>query len=53
MVTVDLERWRQKLLASPWVADAAVRRVLPGTVAVVISERQPMGIGRDRRQRLC
>jgi len=46
MVTVDLESWRQKLLRSPWVADAAIRRVLPGTVAVAISERQPMGIGR-------
>lgn len=46
MVTADLEAWREKLLASPWVADAAMRRVLPGTVAVAISERQPMGIGR-------
>ena len=46
MVTVDLEGWRQKLLTSPWVADAAVRRVLPGTVAVVIAERQPMAIAR-------
>ena len=46
MVTVDLEGWRQKLLTSPWVADAAVRRVLPGTVAVVIAERQPMAIVR-------
>ena len=46
MLTVDLESWREKLLSSPWVADAAVRRVLPGTVNVVISERQPMGIGR-------
>ena len=46
MVTVDLESWRQKLLGSPWVAEAAIRRVLPGTVAVAISERQPMGIGR-------
>ena len=46
MVTVDLESWRQKLLTSPWVADAAVRRVLPGTVAVVIAERQPMAIAR-------
>ncbi len=45
MLTVDLESWRQKLLSSPWVADATVRRVLPGTVAVAISERQPMGIG--------
>lgn len=46
MVTVDLESWRLKLLGSPWVAEAAIRRVLPGTVAVAISERQPMGIGR-------
>jgi len=46
MLTVDLDAWRRKLLSSPWVADAAIRRVLPGTVAVAISERQPMGIGR-------
>ena len=46
MVFVDLESWRQKLLASPWVADAAIRRVLPGTVDVAISEREPVGIAR-------
>jgi cell division protein FtsQ len=46
MVLVDLESWRQKLLGSPWVADAAIRRVLPGTVDVAISERQPVGIAR-------
>ena len=48
MVTADLEGWRQKILTSPWVADAALRRELPGTLTVVISERQPMGIGRIR-----
>jgi cell division septal protein FtsQ len=46
MVFLDLEDWRQKLTTSPWVADAALRRVLPGTVDVLISERQPMGIAR-------
>jgi len=46
MVTVSLEAWRQRLTNSPWVADAALRRVLPDTVTVAISERQPMGIGR-------
>lgn len=46
MLLVSLEEWRQKLLASPWVEDAAIRRVLPGTIDVVIAERQPMGIGR-------
>lgn len=46
MVTIDMDAWREKLLASPWVADVAMRRVLPGTVDVFITERQPMGIGR-------
>jgi len=48
MVTADLERWRRKLMSSPWVADAALRRELPGTLAVLVSERQPMAIGRIR-----
>ncbi|MBF8300349.1 MAG: cell division protein FtsQ [Acidobacteria bacterium] len=46
MLLVSLEEWRRKVLASPWVEDAAIRRVLPGTIDVVIAERQPMGIGR-------
>jgi len=46
MVTADLESWRQKLLDAPWVADVSIRRVFPRTVAVVISEREPLGIGR-------
>jgi cell division protein FtsQ len=46
MLLLDLDGWRSQLLASPWVADAALRRVFPGTVAVFISERQPIGIGR-------
>lgn len=48
LVTIDLEPWRRKLLNSPWVADAAIRRVLPGTLTVAISERVPMGVGRIR-----
>lgn len=46
MLLVDLAGWRSKLLSSPWVADAALRRVLPGTIDVFIAERQPIGIGR-------
>lgn len=46
MLLVNLDDWRQRLLASPWVADAALRRVLPGTVDVLVSEREPVGIGR-------
>lgn len=46
MVAADLEGWKQRLLSSPWVADAALRRVLPGTLSVAISEREPIGIAR-------
>ena len=46
LVWTDLDRWRTRLLASPWVRDAALRRSLPSTVEVVVSERQPIGIGR-------
>jgi cell division protein FtsQ len=46
MLFISLDEWRQRVLISPWVEDVALRRVLPGTVDVVIAERQPMGIGR-------
>ena len=42
----DLDVWRGRLMRSPWVRDAALRRSLPSTVEVVIFERQPIGIGR-------
>ncbi len=48
IVTADLEPWRVKLLGAPWVADVAMRRIFPGTVSVVITEREPLGIGRIR-----
>ena len=46
LMWTDLDRWRTRLMASPWVRDAALRRSLPSTVEVVVSERQPIGIGR-------
>ena len=42
----DLDVWRRKLMASPWVRDAALRRSLPSTVDVGISERTPVGVSR-------
>jgi cell division septal protein FtsQ len=48
LLTADLERWRERLLASSWVADAELRRRLPGTVDVVVTEREPIGIARWR-----
>ncbi len=46
LMRTNLDAWRTRLLASPWVRDAALRRSLPSTVEVVVSERQPIGIGR-------
>jgi cell division protein FtsQ len=46
ILTADLDAYRRRLLESPWVADVALRRVLPGTVEVFVSERRPMGLCR-------
>jgi cell division septal protein FtsQ len=46
LVWTNLDRWRERLLASPWVRDAALRRSLPSTVEVLVWERQPIAIGR-------
>ena len=46
ILTVDLPGYRRRLMGSPWVADVALRRVLPSTVEVFVSERRPMGLCR-------
>jgi len=46
ILTADLARYRRRLMASPWVADVAIRRLLPSTVEVFVSERRPMGLCR-------
>lgn len=43
---VSLEEWQDKLLSSPWVESATIRRVLPSTLEINVRERRPMGIGR-------
>lgn len=50
LVRVNLAAWRDRLLSSPWIEDAALRRVLPSTVEVVVTERRPIGIGRAAGQ---
>jgi cell division protein FtsQ len=49
IVWTDLEAWRRRLMASPWVREAALRRRLPSTVEVTVSERVPMAIARLNR----
>jgi len=46
LVWTDLDTWRRRVMASPWVRDAALRRSLPSTVEIVVWERQPIGVGR-------
>jgi cell division protein FtsQ len=48
IVWADLAQWRERLLTSPWIRDAALRRSLPSTIDVVVSERQPVALGRFR-----
>lgn len=48
LLQIDLETWRRRVLGSPWVEHATLRRVLPSTVEVVIRERLPIALGRIR-----
>jgi cell division protein FtsQ len=46
ILTANLDAYRARLMQSPWVAGASLRRVLPSTVEVAIVERRPMGLAR-------
>jgi cell division septal protein FtsQ len=46
ILATDLGGWRRRLLGSPWVEYAALRRVLPSTVEIVIRERRPLALAR-------
>jgi len=41
LVAADLEAVRRQAFTAPWVLDASVRRILPGTLAVRLTEKQP------------
>jgi len=44
--SADLAQYRARLLDSPWVADATMRRVLPSTIDLRVIERVPIAVGR-------
>lgn len=50
ILTVDLSLYRRRLLDSPWVEHVAMRRLLPSTVEIFVSERRPIGVSRLRGQ---
>jgi cell division protein FtsQ len=41
---LDLDAARARLLADPWIAEAALARRLPGTVLVQVTERKPAAV---------
>jgi cell division protein FtsQ len=48
ILAVDLAEWQARVLASPWVERAHLRRVLPSRIEVYLQERRPLGIARMR-----
>ena len=48
IVRADLDAARRRLLGSPWIADATLRRHLPSTIEIAIEERQPVALARLR-----
>jgi cell division protein FtsQ len=46
VLTANLPAYQARLVDSPWVADATLRRVLPGSVEITVRERTPMGLCR-------
>jgi cell division protein FtsQ len=46
ILTANLAGYRRVLLRSPWVSEVALRRVLPSTIDVYVSERRPFGLCR-------
>jgi cell division protein FtsQ len=46
ILTVDLDDWQARLMASPWVEEASLHRVLPSRVDITLRERRPIGLAR-------
>lgn len=44
MLTVSADKVRRAIEALPWVAEARVRKALPGTVHIRLTERQPAAL---------
>jgi cell division protein FtsQ len=50
LLFLDAEATRERLKANPWIADATVRKLLPGQLQIEIKEREPFALWqKDRR----
>lgn len=49
MAELDLDSARRRVAELPWVRTAAARRLWPGTVRIVVVERQPLAVVRGPR----
>jgi cell division protein FtsQ len=50
LMLADLDAYRSRLVDSSWVASVSLRRVLPSTIEVRVTERVPMAIARLGQQ---
>ncbi|HJO39895.1 MAG: FtsQ-type POTRA domain-containing protein [Vicinamibacterales bacterium] len=50
ILTARLETWRDRLITSPWVKNASLRKVMPSTIDIVVTERLPIAFGRVDEQ---
>lgn len=48
--TVDLESLRADVRRHPWVLDASIRRLMPSTIEITVTEREPAAIARFERR---
>ena len=46
ILAVDLKTYQRRLVASPWLRDGILRRILPSTVEVFVTERSPIAVAR-------
>ncbi|MCQ4630759.1 cell division protein FtsQ/DivIB [Shinella sp. CPCC 100929] len=44
LVALDVNEARKQLIELPWVEDASVRKVYPGTIEITLNEREAFGI---------
>ncbi|MBC2715800.1 MAG: FtsQ-type POTRA domain-containing protein [Desulfobacteraceae bacterium] len=44
LVSLNLKTVRKRLLAHPWIAEADIRRIFPGRVAIRIREQEPLAV---------